>query len=59
MEKLISKITRNDWIVYQWLEVSEIGTERKFMRGDKRTPDEAVQAADEWDFLESINEEED
>ena len=59
MEKKLSEITRKEWIVYQWLEVDNFGSDRTFIKGQNRTPDEALQAAEEWEFLQSIlNEEE-
>jgi hypothetical protein len=51
VEKLLSQITRNEWIKYQWIETpSSFGDEeRLFLRGALRTPDEAYQAMEEWD----------
>ncbi len=58
MEKLLSEITRKDWIVYQWIETTAMNDpERTFMRGEERTPAEAMQAAEEWDFLQSVKDE--
>lgn len=54
----MSEITRNEWIVLDWHETTSMGDEdRKFVADTKRTPDEAIQSADEWDFLESVKEE--
>lgn len=55
-EKKLSEITGKDWIIWQWFEVDGVfgETERRFTRGMQRTPTEALQAAQEWDFLESV-----
>jgi len=59
MEKPLSEITRKEWILYQWLETTRMGIdERCFLRGQERTPDEAMEVAEEWDFLESVKESE-
>lgn len=57
MEKLLSEITRKEWIIYEWIDITAFGEERIFAQGNPRTPDEAVQAAEEWDFLESVKNE--
>jgi hypothetical protein len=58
IEKTLSEITRKEWILYQWIEATQFGdTERYFLRGQERTPDEALNAAQEWDFLESVKNE--
>jgi hypothetical protein len=58
MEKQLSDITQKEWIMYQWLETTRMGEEeRRFIQGQERTPDEAMEAAEEWDFLESVKEE--
>ena len=59
--KQLSEITRRDWILYQWIEVESYfgDTDRTFVLGAKRTPNEALQAAEEWAFLESVEKEED
>jgi hypothetical protein len=50
MEKRIEEITRSEWIAYRWIEISEIGQERRiFLQNDRRTPDEAAQAMEDWD----------
>ena len=54
MEKALSEITRREWILYEWLEVGNLGEERGFIMGSERTPDEALEAANEWDFLQSV-----
>jgi hypothetical protein len=55
-EKKLSEISRKDWIVWQWAETEMYfgDTERTFIRGQKRTPTEALQAAEEWEFLKSV-----
>lgn len=53
MQKKLSEITRAEWITFSWLETTEGGDEeRTFMRGYKRTPDEAMSAMEEWDATE-------
>jgi hypothetical protein len=52
--KKLSEITRKEWIMFAWLEACEFGEERSFIRGNERTPEEALQAAEEWDFLQSV-----
>jgi len=49
MEKKLSEITRQEWIVWNWLESTPDEEDRIFVRGYKRTPDEAAQAMEEWD----------
>lgn len=63
MRKKLSEITRTEWMVYQWVEDTQMGDEeRTFVSQYKRTPDEARQAADDWDSTaeerESLNNEE-
>lgn len=54
----LSQIKRRDWILYHWEEYSEFGDkERTFVRSLERTPDEAMRAGEEWDFLESVKKE--
>lgn len=58
MEKILSEITRKEWIIWQWLETTTMDDkDRHFIAVAKRTPDEAMEAAEEWDFLKSIEEE--
>ena len=54
MEKTLSEITRSEWIAFQWIEAPRsMGDEdRIFTSNGKRTPDEAAQAAEEWDMTE-------
>ncbi|MCD6329035.1 MAG: hypothetical protein J7M10_01585 [Candidatus Cloacimonetes bacterium] len=57
MEKTLSEITRREWIVWQWFEDTLMGDEdRRFLADFKRTPTEAMDAAEEWDFLKSVKE---
>lgn len=50
MEKALSAILRNEWIKYQWFDVSQLGDEERMMRrGFARTPDEAYQSMMEWE----------
>lgn len=50
MEKRLSDISRSEWIVWKWEEITCMGDEdRVFMANFKRTPDEAAQALDDWD----------
>lgn len=59
MGKTLSEITRKEWILYQWFEVEEFGNDRRlFMKGLERAPDEALDAAEDWDFLEAVKNEE-
>ena len=57
--KQLSEITRKDWILYCWIEVESYfgDNDRTFVLGAKRTPSEALQAAEEWAFLESVENE--
>lgn len=59
MDKKLSEITRKDWIVWHWVETDMYfgDTERIFTRGQARTPTEALQAAEEWEFLQSVKDE--
>ena len=55
MEKKLSDIARSEWITFRWVETLPAGlsdgTEERTFRDDgKRTPDEAAQAAEEWDM---------
>jgi len=46
----LSEITRKDWIAFQWVDVTEMGDQDRMMaKGYRRTPDEALQAMEEWD----------
>ncbi len=54
MEKKLEGISRSEWIAFQWAEIpaamGDGNEERMFEATNKRTPTEAVQAAEEWDF---------
>ena len=50
-KKVLSEITRAEWIKWQWIDVTEMGDpERVMLRNFLRTPDEAAQAMEEWDM---------
>lgn len=50
MEKPLSQILRNEWIKYQWFDVTQMGDDERIMgRALLRTPDEAYQAMMEWE----------
>ncbi len=49
-KKVLSEITRAEWIKWQWIDITEMGNgERVMLRNFLRTPDEAAQAAEDWD----------
>lgn len=51
MGKKLAEITRLEWVVFQWFDITEMGDqERMMIRGHRRTPDEAAQAMEEWDI---------
>ena len=46
----LSDITRAMWIGYHWIDQTDMGDDdRMFKRSFRRAPDEAAQAADDWD----------
>jgi hypothetical protein len=50
--KPLSAITRKDWIAFRWVEIPPTmgdDGEREFRPDGRRTPDEALQAMEEWD----------
>lgn len=50
MRKKLFEIIRAEWIGLQWTEVTAMGDEdRIFVAVGDRTPDEAAQAAEDWD----------
>ena len=52
MEKVLSEITRKEWIQYQWYDSTQMGdSERRMTMGYQRTPDEMYQAMEEWDTV--------
>lgn len=57
MRKKLSEITRAEWIGLQWIEVTSMGDDdRTFEVMHKRTPEEAAQAAEDWDSTEEERE---
>lgn len=62
MEKKLSEISRSEWVAFNWIEIGgvmgdEAGDERIFMAENRRTPDEAAEAAMDWDSsIEAIEE---
>jgi len=53
MEKKLGEITRQEWIAFRWQEVPPTmgdSDDRMFRSVGKRTPDEALQAMEEWDM---------
>jgi len=52
MEKNLSDITRAEWIAFRWVEAPQAmeDEDRIFITDGKRTPDEAAQAAEDWDM---------
>lgn len=53
IEKPLSQVTRKEWIQYQWYDVTQLGDQERVMqRGFKRTPDESIEAMNQWDCLE-------
>lgn len=55
MEKGLSQITREEWVTYQWIDVTQMGDEERiFMRHYKRTPDEMAQAMMDWEETEEF-----
>lgn len=48
--KSISEITRAEWILYQWTDVTLFSqAERTYCRGAQRPIEESIHAAQEWD----------
>lgn len=47
--KLLSEITRKEWIKYQWVDVTQFGDARTMLQIQLRTPDEAMNAMMQWD----------
>ena len=57
MQKNLSEITREEWIALDWEEATSMGdSDRTFMATGKRTPDEAAQAAEDWDMTAEARE---
>ncbi|PKN20886.1 MAG: hypothetical protein CVU71_03655 [Deltaproteobacteria bacterium HGW-Deltaproteobacteria-6] len=57
MQKKLSEITRAEWVAIIWLECGEEDGERLFMANGRRTPDEAMNAAEEWEVFQQANDE--
>ena len=57
--KFLSEISHKEWVLYEWLLIEEFGTKARWLKGRDRSPHEAIVAAEEWDFLQSIKDEED
>ena len=52
LEKCLSDITRAEWIAINWIEIDPVmgdSGDRVFMGNNKRTPNEAMEAAMDWD----------
>ena len=48
--KKITEITRDEWIIYAWIDITAYCDEERFLaRGHKRTPTEGAQAAQDWE----------
>ena len=58
MRKPLSEITRAEWVSFAWVEVpgSFGNDDRLFDAEQRRTPDEACQAAMDWDSTEQERE---
>jgi len=53
MIKTLSGISRQEWIAFRWVEIPPVmgdDGERSFRSDGRRTPDEAMQAMEEWDM---------
>lgn len=51
-QKKLSEITRQEWIIFQWQDITAVGdAERMFIRCFRRTPNEAITALGAWDRL--------
>jgi hypothetical protein len=59
MEKSLDSITREEWIAFRWVEIPpSMGDEdeRMFRPAGRRTPDEALDAMEEWDVTAEARE---
>ena len=46
----LDELSKQDWIIYDWVAVYHVGNRQPIMvQGNARTPNEAYQAAIEWD----------
>lgn len=60
VEKKLSEITRKEWIRFQWVDITQMGDQERYMlRGYKRTPDEAMEAMEQWDSVQDALSDED
>ncbi len=53
MEKLLTDISRQEWVAFRWVEIPPVygdDGERMFRDDGRRTADEAYQAMEEWDM---------
>lgn len=52
--KSLTDITRQEWIAFRWIEIpptmDDSDDERQFRSVGRRTPEEALQAMEEWDI---------
>lgn len=60
MEKKLDEITRKEWVAFRWIEIpltmDDSDEDRKFRTAGRRTPDEALQALEEWELTEDDRE---
>ena len=59
MEKNLTEISRDEWIAFRWVEIPpSMGDddERMFRPAGRRTPDEALQAMEEWEVTAEARE---
>lgn len=59
MEKNLTEITREEWIAFRWVEIPpSMGDEdeRMFRVAGRRTPDEAMQAMEDWEVTAEARE---
>jgi hypothetical protein len=52
MIKVLQDISRQEWIALRWIEIPPVmgdDDDRSFRTDGRRTPDEALQAMEEWD----------
>ena len=52
IEKRLEDITRQEWIAFRWVEAPQSygDEERMFISQGRRTPDEAMDAMENWDM---------
>jgi hypothetical protein len=50
MRKKLLEITRSEWISFVWVDDSAMGDDERYLKTEsRRTPEEACQAAMDWD----------